>query len=57
VIEGNSTKEIASLLHISPKTVEKHRSNICHKLEISDTPSLLRYAIKIGIADPELWLD
>lgn len=57
VIEGNSTKEIAEMLHISPKTAEKHRSNICHKLEISDPASLLRYAIKLGLADPDLWVE
>ena len=57
VIDGNSSREIADILCISPKTVEKHRSNICRKLEISDPASMLRYAVKIGLADPELWLN
>ncbi len=57
VVDGNSSRRIADILCISPKTVEKHRSNICRKLELSDPASMLRYAVKIGLADPDLWLD
>jgi len=57
VIEGNPTKRIADLLCLSPKTVEKHRSNISKKLGISDPLAMMKYAIKIGIADPNLWPD
>ena len=57
VIEGNPTKDIADMLCLSPKTVEKHRSNISKKLGISEPLAMLKFAIKLGVADPELWPD
>ncbi|MDH3392465.1 MAG: response regulator transcription factor [Desulfobulbaceae bacterium] len=57
VVDGNSTRQVAEILCVSPKTAEKHRSNIIKKLGINDTMSMLKYAIKIGIADPEIWWD
>lgn len=57
VVEGKSSKEIAELLFISPKTIEKHRSNIMNKLGVHGRLELLKYAIKIGIVDPALWED
>jgi DNA-binding NarL/FixJ family response regulator len=55
VAEGLSSKRIGQLLYISPRTVDKHRSNIMKKLEIADSRELVRYALKIGVLDPELW--
>jgi len=55
VAQGNSTRQIADFLCISIKTVEKHRTNIMSKLRIHDRFELLKYAIKIGVVDPELW--
>jgi DNA-binding NarL/FixJ family response regulator len=49
VAEGKTTKEIASLLGISVKTAESHRSNLMEKLNIHDTAGLVRYAIRIGL--------
>ncbi|PKN21290.1 MAG: hypothetical protein CVU68_08125 [Deltaproteobacteria bacterium HGW-Deltaproteobacteria-3] len=57
VIEGNPTKAIAELLCLSPKTVEKHRSNISKKLGMSEPLAMLKFAMKIGVADPDLWPD
>jgi DNA-binding NarL/FixJ family response regulator len=57
VLEGYTTRGIADLLYLSPKTVEKHRSNMCKKLGMSDPLAMMKYAIKRGLADPSLWAD
>lgn len=46
IVEGKKNREIATYLSISPKTVEKHRSNIMKKLNLSSTPALVAYAIE-----------
>ena len=53
--EGNTTNQIAELLSVSPKTVEKHRTNLMRKLGLKDRLELVKEAIRIGIIDPELW--
>jgi DNA-binding NarL/FixJ family response regulator len=55
MVEGHPTKGIAQMLYLSPRTVEKHRSNIVKKLDIHDPIALVHYAVKIGVVDPELW--
>jgi two-component system response regulator NreC len=57
VAQGHSTDQIADVLCVSPKTVEKHRTSLMNKLGVHDRLELLKYAIKIGIVDPELWED
>ena len=57
IVEGNSTNQIADVLCVSPKTVEKHRANVMKKLAIHNVVAMVKYAIKIGIIDPELWED
>ncbi|NNC77254.1 MAG: DNA-binding response regulator, partial [Woeseiaceae bacterium] len=46
---GRSTREIAELLSISPKTVETHRGHLMQKLNIHEIAGLVRYAIKHGL--------
>jgi len=52
VAEGNSSKEIADLLFISVKTVERHRANLLAKLGLKDRLELTRYAIRAGLIEP-----
>jgi len=52
VADGHSTKEIAALLGISYKTADSHRSRIMEKLDVHETASLVRYAIREGIVRP-----
>jgi DNA-binding NarL/FixJ family response regulator len=49
VAEGNRTKEIARKLELSVKTIEMHRSQLMQALDIHDIPSLVRYAIRVGL--------
>ena len=46
--EGKSTKEMASLMHVSPKTVETHRKRIMEKLNLYSVAELTKYAILEG---------
>jgi DNA-binding NarL/FixJ family response regulator len=52
VAEGKTTKEVAQLLGISTKTAESHRTRIMAKLDIHETASLVRYAIRRGLIQP-----
>jgi DNA-binding NarL/FixJ family response regulator len=49
--EGNSNKEIASLMSITPKTVETYRTRIMLKLEIHSLAHLVRYAVQNRLVD------
>jgi DNA-binding NarL/FixJ family response regulator len=51
VAEGKSSKEISSILNITAKTVETHRSNIMSKLDLHSVPELVRYAIRNHIIE------
>ena len=51
--EGYRNKEIGALLYISPKTVEKHRSNLMKKLDLHNASALTTYAIKQGLVIPK----
>ncbi|TWG94085.1 LuxR family two component transcriptional regulator [Nocardioides sp. J9] len=52
IAEGRTTREIARILSISEKTVEKHRSNILARLGMNDRTQLTRYAIRAGLIEP-----
>jgi DNA-binding NarL/FixJ family response regulator len=49
VAEGKTSKEVATILGISVKTAESHRTNMMEKLDIHDTAGLVRYAIQSGL--------
>jgi len=50
--EGKSVKEAANILGLSPKTVDSHRANIMGKLGVRDLPSLVKFAIRMGVTEP-----
>jgi DNA-binding NarL/FixJ family response regulator len=54
VARGQSTKEIASDLGLSEKTVANHRTRIMERLGVHDVAALTRYAVAQGLVDPEL---
>jgi two-component system response regulator NreC len=53
IAEGRSTREIASALFISVKTVESHRKNIMQKLDLYTVAELTKYAIRTGLTSVE----
>jgi DNA-binding NarL/FixJ family response regulator len=52
VAEGKSSRQIAELLVVSIKTVERHRADILHRLGLRDRVDLTRYAIRRGLIEP-----
>ena len=53
VTEGNTVKEIAHVLHISPKTADTNRRQIMNKLDIHTVAELTKYAIRKGLTSLE----
>jgi DNA-binding NarL/FixJ family response regulator len=52
IAEGNSNKDISSLLNVSIKTVESQRSAAMKKIDATSTASLVRYAIRNKLIEP-----
>lgn len=52
IAEGRTTKEVGVILGISVKTAESHRTRIMDKLDIHETATLVRYAIRQGVIQP-----
>lgn len=52
IAKGKTTKKTAQILGISPKTVESHRSQLMDRLNIRDVAGLVRFAISVGLVDP-----
>ena len=49
VADGHRTREIATRLKLSVKTVESHRGEVMKRLEMHDVVSLVRYAFRVGL--------
>jgi DNA-binding NarL/FixJ family response regulator len=56
VAEGQANKQVAAVLGISIKTVEKHRQRLMDKLDIHQTAGLTRYAIAAGVIESSVQL-
>jgi DNA-binding NarL/FixJ family response regulator len=52
IAEGHSSREIAKVLTISVKTVDRHRENVLQKLGMRDRTEITRYAIRAGLIEP-----
>ncbi len=52
VAEGKTTKEISTILGVSVKTADAHRTRLMQKLDIHDIAGLTRYAIRQGLIQP-----
>jgi PAS domain S-box-containing protein len=53
IARGYATREIATQLHVSVKTVESHRAQLMQRLNIHDVASLTRFAIRNGMVPPD----
>ena len=53
VVKGRSSSEIADALHLSPKTVETHRSRLMEKLGVENVIGLVKFAVQHGLTTPE----
>ena len=53
VAEGNTSKDIASRLLLSFKTVEAHRAQIMERLGVHDVAGLVRFAVRVGLVNSE----
>ena len=51
VADGSTTREAGELLHLSEKTVEKHRASLMHKLGLQSLSQLVKYAIRKGLIE------
>lgn len=49
IAEGRTNKEVATVLNVSPTTVETHRTHILQKLGLHSIPELILYAVRKGI--------
>jgi len=51
LVRGRSVREIADLVHLSPKTIHAHRANLLRKLGVRNTTELVRIAVRSGTLD------
>ena len=53
IIAGKTSKEIATAMSISPKTVDKHRTSLMQKLDVHSLAELMAYALREGLVVPD----
>lgn len=52
ICDGMTSKEIAIALRLSPRTVNRHRDNICQRLRMNSIALMVRWAIRQGMIEP-----
>jgi DNA-binding NarL/FixJ family response regulator len=52
VSEGHTNKEIGTILNLSAKTIETHRATAMHKVNLTSTAAIVRYAVRNKIVEP-----
>ena len=52
IAEGHSNKQMSALLNLSIKTIESHRASAIHKLGVTSTAALVRYAVRNRLVEP-----
>ncbi|NCO51605.1 MAG: response regulator transcription factor [Deltaproteobacteria bacterium] len=55
IVQGNSAHEIADILCISSKTVDKHRANLGRKIGTENPVQMVQYALRAGLLTSDLW--
>jgi RNA polymerase sigma factor (sigma-70 family) len=53
IAEGRTNREMATLLGVTPKTVDTHRTRLMHKLDLHDTAALTRFAMRHRLISEE----
>lgn len=54
IAEGKGTKEVATILNVSVKTVEFHKGRLMEQLDLHSTPALIKFAIAEGLVNAEI---
>ena len=52
VVEGNTSHEVATMLGLSPKSIDTYRSRLMNKLDIDHLAALVKFAIRRGLTSP-----
>ena len=55
IAQGLTTREIATLMTVTEKTVEKHTENLMRKVGVHNRVLLARYAFRQGLSNPSSW--
>lgn len=55
IVQGNSSHQIADILCISSKTVDKHRANVGRKIGTDNPVQMVQYALRTGLLDADFW--